>query len=221
MRRTLWISIAALALVALSAAQASAEVKLSGVGLKLHGSLASAVYDQENVNPSVDNTLGFGGGLQLLLSFSDLFGLQPELLFINKGHSVKTEFFGVPINSSISMNYAQLPLFAVLKLPIIPAVTPKLMVGPHLAYLISGSTTAETTNASGQRTSTTTDLKTEDYSSIDLGLSAAAGVDIALDSYTLTLDLRWERGLLGVSTRADEDENWVHTAMSFNVGIMF
>lgn len=221
MKKTLLIGALSMAMLALTASNASAEVKLSGVGLKLHGSLASATYDQENFNDLVDSKIGFGGGFQLLLELHSLFAIQPELLYINKGHSLKSSLGGITLDTSVSTNYIQLPVFAVIQLPIIPAVTPKLMVGPHLAYYLFGSRTLDSTTADGRNTSTTEDIADGDISTIDFGISAAVGLDIQLESYKLTLDVRWEKGLLGVNNRAEDDENWTHTATSVNVGIMF
>lgn len=221
MKKTLLIGALSMAMLALTASNASAEVKLSGVGLKLHGSLASATYDQENLNDLVDSKIGYGGGFQLLLELHSLFAIQPELLYINKGHSFKSNILGNTVDSTVSLNYVQLPVFAVIQLPIIPAVTPKLMVGPHFAYHLFGSQTLDSTTSDGRNTSTTEDINKDDISSVDFGISAAVGVDIQLEAYKLTLDLRWEKGLLGVNNRAEDDENWTHTATSVNVGIMF
>lgn len=221
MKKPLIIGLMTLATLAMMTSAASAEVKLSGVGLKLHGSFASAIYDQEQNNDLVDSKIGFGGGLQLMLSLHELLAIQPELLYINKGHSYKFNLLGTTADITLSTSYVQLPVFAVFKLPIIPAVTPKIMVGPHFAYLLSGSVTTDTTTSDGRDSSSSEDIKKDDYASFDFGISAAAGVDIQLESYILTVDLRWERGLLGVDKRAADDENWYHTATSLNVGIMF
>lgn len=211
-------AIACFALVALTATQASAETKFVGLGLKLHGSFASASYDKEEINDLVDSKLGYGGGLQFQVEFHKLFALQPELMFINKGHSFKTSGL-INTDTTLSTSYAQLPILFVLQLPI-PVVKPKLMAGPHLAYFITGTQTIDAT-VGGKETSNSVELTTDEVEGFDLGITAAAGVDIALDSYVLTVDLRWERGLLGVSAKDDSANDFVHTATSLNIGALF
>lgn len=191
--------------------------KLTGVGVKLHGSLASATYEDDDLNDRVDSKFGYGFGLQAAVEFHPLIAIQPELFFMNKGNTYTTE--GPSSKVITSTNYIQLPILFALQLPL-PIIKPRLLVGPHLSYFVGGDRTVETT-VDGKDTSASVELNSDDISTFDFGVTAGVGLDVELGEYILTLDVRYEKGFLDANGGANDQPSFTHNSTSANIGIMY
>jgi opacity protein-like surface antigen len=191
--------------------------KLHGVGVKVHGSLATGTYEESDINDVVDSKFGYGFGLQAVVEFHPLLALQPELFFMNKGNSYSTANPSTKV--TVSTNYIQVPILIALQLPL-PVVKPRLLVGPHMSYFLGGTRTSDQT-IGGKESSSSIELDSGDISSFDFGVTAGVGLDIELSDYVLTLDVRYETGFLDANGGADNQLSFTHNSTSANVGILY
>jgi hypothetical protein len=205
-------------LITLTSASASAEdAALGGIGLKFGGAFTQVNYSGTGanaLNDAVNDDIGFNIGIQAVFGINDFIAIQPELHYMNKGYQLSQSVGGDVVEVTDNFDYVQLPVLASLRLPILRVFTPKLVVGPHVAYKIGGSTLSDF----GSR-EVRDDHRAEEFSPIDFGFTLGAGFDVGLDAFTLNVELRYELGLIPVDSR-DTDLNYTHNQVGFMLGIL-
>lgn len=91
------------------------------------------VYDSEGEDFDTDAKLGFAGGAFLAIPLGKFIGLQPEVLFSQKGFKGKGRILGGGYEFTRTSNFVDIPLFLALK----PAPFLTLLGGPQFSYLVS------------------------------------------------------------------------------------
>lgn len=213
MRRTPLVLIL-LSLSMMMSATAFAEettAALSGFGLKAGAGSSLGQFSNEIVTPTTG--IGFGAGLQGVISINDYFAISPELLF-----TMRTAGIDLPgdNNESTTTHFGlQVPLALVLRVPILRSVTPRLSAGLYGSYTLFGNTSARI----GTLTNTN-DFRPEDYNPLGFGLLAGVGFDIKLGERTLTLDGRIEQGLTNRNGSNDPMNGYQFQAIQVLVGFI-
>jgi hypothetical protein len=101
------------------------------VGIK-GGINYSNVYDTQGEQFEADSKVGFVGGAFLTIPIGTYFGLQPEVLYSQKGFKGTGMLLGTPYTISRTTSYIDVPvLFSVKPGPVIT-----LMAGPQFSYLL-------------------------------------------------------------------------------------
>jgi hypothetical protein len=93
----------------------------------------SNVYDTEGENFQADGKVGFAAGAFLSIPIGKFLGIQPELLFSQKGFHATGTLFGSPYDLTRRSNYLDVPVLITLK----PAPLITLMAGPQFSYLLN------------------------------------------------------------------------------------
>jgi hypothetical protein len=101
------------------------------LGLKL-GLNYSNVYDSKGEDFNADPKVGFVAGAFLSIPIWKYIGVQPEILFSQKGFQATGRLLGNTYSFKRTTNYISVPLLLAIK-PI-PAVT--VLAGPQYAYLL-------------------------------------------------------------------------------------
>lgn len=101
-------------------------------GLKV-GANYSNVYNTDGESFNTDPKLGFAAGAFIAIPFGEVIGIQPEILFSQKGYKANGSFLGGNYELTRTSNYIDIPLLITLK----PAESFTLMAGPQYSYLIS------------------------------------------------------------------------------------
>ena len=111
---------------------------------------------------------GFNLGVYGQVFSSDVFAIQPELLFSTKG--TKAEYGGNFFDQTIkfNLNYLDLPVLAVFKL----GESAEIHVGPYVSYLLSANISHDGDLGSG-----VDDLDKDNLKSFDYGLSGGFGLN--------------------------------------------
>jgi len=189
----------------------SASVSAQGLTAGLKAGMNIANIHGDNVEDVWDSKIGICAGGFITCSLSDLFAIQPELLFTMKGS--KAEEAGMKI--TMKLNYLEIPVLAKVTIPTPGTVKPSLFVGPSLAIKLSGRAKVESAGESEE-------ADIEDLKSTDFGLVFGGGVDFALGMGKLTVDARYTLGL--TTTREPEDGEEVDVkngVISIMVGYFF
>jgi len=100
-------------------------------GLKA-GANFSNVYDSKSEDFDADGKMGFAGGVQLSIPITKFIGLQPEVLFSQKGFKGSGVFLGTDYSFKRTTSYIDIPLQLALK----PSQFFTILVGPQYSYLI-------------------------------------------------------------------------------------
>lgn len=111
---------------------------------------------------------GFNLGFYGQVFSSDVFAIQPELLFSTKG--AKEEYGGALFDQTIKFNlsYLDLPVLAVFKL----GESAEIHVGPYVSYLLGANISHDGDLGSG-----TDDIDKDNLKSFDYGLSGGFGLN--------------------------------------------
>ena len=97
------------------------------------GANYSNVYDSQNQDFNADPKLGFAGGVFVGIPLGSFLGIQPELLYSQKGFKATGTLLGSPYSLTRTTNYLDVPILIALK----PIGLITILVGPQYSYLLS------------------------------------------------------------------------------------
>lgn len=133
MKKSIFIIVASTLLVSTGYAQDSGSdfrEKVS-VGLKVGANLSN-VYDSEGEQFNADSKFGLAGGVFVSIPIGKYIGVQPEVLFSQKGFKGSGSILGSDYSFTRTTNYIDVPLlFAFKPLPLIT-----ILAGPQYSYLL-------------------------------------------------------------------------------------
>jgi hypothetical protein len=183
----------------------------------------TVVADDGDYKDGVDPAALYSIGLQFDYEFHDFLGIAPELLFSRRGWN--TEFGGSVASSEAEwrISYLELPILIRAGVPIGDVVAPKLVVGPQAALFIDGQVdgSAQIFGVSGSDQS---DIDSEDIRDLQLGVVAGAGVDINVNEFVITTELRYTRNFSGIledEDTNDADDNIYHSSWGLMIGLLY
>lgn len=101
-------------------------------GLRFGGNLSN-VWDEQSEDFEADNKFGFAGGAYMSIPLGKFLGVQPNLLFSQKGFQGEDSFLGQRYSFSRTTNYIDVPVLFELK----PSKHLTIVAGPQYSYLIS------------------------------------------------------------------------------------
>jgi hypothetical protein len=113
------------------------------LGLKAGANFAN-VYDTQGEEFRADGKLGFVGGAFLTIPLGTMFGIQPEVLFSQKGFKATGNVLGRRYELTRTTNYLDVPLMLSVK----PIQYVTVMAGPQFSYLIRQKDTFANANDS-------------------------------------------------------------------------
>ena len=97
------------------------------------GANFSNIYDSKNQEFNADFKLGFAVGAFLEIPIGKLIGLQPEILFSQKGYKATGSVLTIPYKFTHTTGYIDVPLLFALK----PSAIVTLLAGPQYSFLIN------------------------------------------------------------------------------------
>lgn len=102
------------------------------IGLKA-GANYSNIYDSQNDKYNADGKIGFAAGGFVSIPISRYLGIQPEILFSQKGFHATSSILGSDVSLTRTTNYIDLPIFLAVK----PSEMLTLLFGPQYSYLMN------------------------------------------------------------------------------------
>ena len=112
-----------------------------------------------------NSRIGFNVGIYGQLFPSDVFTIQPELLYTTKG--TKAVYDGVFVGSTdFNLNYIELPVLGVIKL----GKVMELHLGPYFGYLVNANIKYDGDFGSGNN-----ELDRDNFTKLDYGIAAGLG----------------------------------------------
>lgn len=151
-------------------------------GVKL-GLNYSNVYKTDGEKFNSDPKFGFAGGAFLLIPIGDVIGVQPEILFSQKGFKATGVILGSTYEIKRTTTYLDIPILFALK----PSSILTLLIGPQYSHLIShkdvfsnGSSTIEQEE----------EFENEDYRKNTLCF--LSGADVNLNHLVISARVGWD-----------------------------
>ena len=166
-----------------------------GVGAGPHNVSVIETNNLQNWNQQYKGNFsplgGFHAGVfsEINLDKKGNWAVQPALLYTNKGRKFSKTYDSAKsflndtsaINASWKINYLELPVNFIYRLPITQKVRFIVGGGPYIGLQLTGKATYEITNASGERNSFNDKLASGDevnkYQKLNWGINALAGFD--------------------------------------------
>jgi hypothetical protein len=154
-------------------------------GVSFANVFGGKIFDQKS-------RAGFCGGLFLTHSFSSIFAIQPEVLFVMKGSRHSEGFGPNSLYEVMSIEYMEIPLLVRVRLPVSKSFDAHLLAGPALDFNIR----ARVNSVIGGRTE---EESLDNINGVDYGVVAGAGLDIPVKVGKISLDIRYTFGLSSIS----------------------
>lgn len=148
-----------------------------------------------------DNRTGVLGGVFVTFHLSRSFGIQPEVLYSQKGFSDNSD---PSFDATVKMDYIDVPILLRYDIPVVGPIRPFFVAGP--AFGLQAKCALE---ASGEGASASVDCDNLEDSEIDfqkksfdLSGVVGAGLDFRLGGTTLMVGARYEHGFSDVVENA-------------------
>lgn len=183
-------AIKSLAICSIFAATSLVSAQDSGIGFKGGVNFANLVGgDEDDIND--ENVLtSFHVGIFTQVGVSDVFFIQPELLYTRKGAEANLPSFVGGQDVKFKLDYIELPVM--FKFQILETIN--LEAGPYAAYLVSSKITDGDNDEIAE-------FDTDNFRKLDVGLAVGAGFNLG----AAEIGARYNYGL----TSLDKDDNGI------------
>jgi hypothetical protein len=174
-------------------------------GLKA-GANFSNVYDSKDQELNADLKVGFAAGAFLAIPIGKYIGIQPEILFSQKGYKASGTLLTVPYEFTHTTNYIDVPLLFALK----PNQLVTLLAGPDFSILVK----QKDVFTIGGLTST----QEQEFENDKSVLCFVGGIDINLDQFVLGARAGWDlqnNNGDGTSTNPRYKNVWYQATLGF------
>ena len=182
----------------------------SEVSLGIKGGVnLSNVYDSEGEDFVADSKFGFAIGGFISIPIGQYFGIQPEVLFSQKGFKSSGTFLGSSYEMTRTSNFIDVPILVSFK----PVENVSLLFGPQFSYL-----TKQTDDFEGGTISATQE---EEFSNANLRKNTfglTGGVDFNVDRMVIGLRAGWDvkrNNGDGTSDTPQYKNMWYQATMGF------
>jgi len=152
------------------------------IGLKAGANLSN-VYDERGEEFVADSKLGFTGGVFIPIPIGKFLGVQPEVLYSQKGFKGQGRLLGNTYDLTRTTNHIDVPLMVSIK----PATVFTIMAGPQFSYLLSQNDKFTSGNL-------TIDQQ-QDFKNDNIRknvMSFVVGADINIDHVVLSARANWD-----------------------------
>ena len=151
-------------------------------GLKV-GSNYSNVYDSQGENFVADAKFGLAAGGFVSIPIGTYFGIQPEVLFSQKGYKSTGTFFGSSYSMTRTTDYLDIPILVAFK----PIENVTLLFGPQYSYLLKQKDdfTGGTLTSSQEQIYTNDNIRKNTF-------CLTGGADLNIDHLVIGLRAGWD-----------------------------
>ena len=208
-RLFLWLMIG-LSLVPLSPAATKLQPGFS-FGLKVGLNIAD--FSGADVDQAWQTKVGFAAGGFLTYRLSNIFAIQLEILFSQKGAKISSLVQGIMLNEWLNLNYIEIPLLFKFYPPLDSAIRPMFFAGPYVA-LKSGFNDKWELGDQDENDDVPT------FREKETGFAAGGGLDFPVGKgVRMSAEIRYSRGLSTLSK--DVEEKGYNSVFAVLVGIAF
>lgn len=141
------------------------------------------VYDSEGEEFDADPKLGMAAGVFLAIPIGTYIGIQPEVLFSQKGFKATGSILGEEYKFTRTTNYIDIPIYLALK----PSSFLTIVAGPQFSYLMSRKDNFE---SSFLNTEQEDEFDNENIRKNTLG--ASLGLDININHFVIGARAAWD-----------------------------
>ena len=169
----------------------------------------SNVYDSKDENFDTNAKLGWTAGVFLGIPLSTYLGIQPELLYSQRGFQGSGSLLGSDYEFKRTTNYLDVPLLLAIK----PSPVVTLLAGPQFSFLMSSNNDFENDVLSGELEK---EFDNEDLRKNTLCITG--GIDLNMENLVLSGRAGWdlkENNKDGSSTTPRYKNVWLQATIGF------
>ena len=177
-------------------------------GLKI-GTNLSNVYEAQGENFVADNKFGIAAGGFVSIPIGTYFGIQPEVLFSQKGYKSSGTFLGSSYSMTRTTDHLDIPILVAFK----PIEYVTILFGPQYSYLLK----QKDDFTGGSITSTQEQIYTNDNIRKNT-FSLTGGADLNVDHLVIGLRAGWDvqnNNGDGTSTTPRYKNMWYQATIGF------
>lgn len=141
------------------------------------------VYNASGESFKANAKFGFAGGAFIAVPFGAFLGIQPEILFSQKGFQATGSILGSSYDLTRTTTYLELPLFFAIK----PINQITFLAGPQFSYLLKEKNVLTNTLTSIQQEKEFTNDNIRKYT-----LCYVGGIDVHLERLVLSARAGWD-----------------------------
>ena len=142
----------------------------------------SNVYDEEGQDFVASGKAGFAAGAFVSIPLGKFFGIQPEVMYSQKGYKATGKVLGFNYDYSKTTSYLDVPLLLQIK----PIPMLSFVAGPQFSYLLD---TKNTFNGSST-TTTEASINSDNYKKNIFGF--VLGADVNIDHFLISGRAGWD-----------------------------
>jgi len=180
------------------------------IGLKVGGNYSN-IYDTKGEKYNADGKIGLATGAFVSIPIGTYLGIQPEVLFSQKGFTATSSVLGANIKLTRTTNYIDVPVFLAIK----PSEMITILVGPQYSYLMKQNDkfTNPITNIETNTDFNTDNIRKNTFclvGGVDINLSnIVLGARVGMDMYNNNGD--------GTSTTPRYKNVWAQATVGFRL----
>jgi hypothetical protein len=180
------------------------------IGLKVGGNYSN-IYDSKGEKYNADGKIGFATGAFVSIPIGKYLGIQPEILFSQKGFTATSSVLGADVKLTRTTNYIDVPVFLAIK----PSEMITLLVGPQYSYLMKQNDkfTNPITNIETNTDFNTDNIRKNTFclvGGVDINMSnIVLGARVGMDMYNNNGD--------GTSTTPRYKNVWAQATVGFRL----
>jgi opacity protein-like surface antigen len=196
-------------LIILGSSLSAMAIEISGLGIKAGANFAR--LSGPDVDPEWKTRMAVVGGVFLTLKFNDILAIQPEILYSQKGPKWDAPLGGLAFVGTVNLNYLEIPVLVKFYIPTgaNSRVHPHIFAGPYFAFKMGAKLTGTWGVESVDRTLDT-------IKSTDLGYVFGAGIDFAVGSGKITLDVRYGMSFSAIATDSTEKNQTIAAMIGYS-----
>ncbi len=171
----------------------------------------SDVFDENGVGFQSDPKFGFVGGIALSIPISTYIGLQPEILYSEKGFKGNGNILGVDYKFTRTSTFLDIPLLIALK----PSEFLTIVAGPQYSYLLKQKDQFNSTSSSFSQEE---EFKNDNYRKNIIGV--VVGADLHIKHFVIgarmCYDIQKNHGN-GTSSTPQYKNKWLQATIAYNL----
>jgi len=187
------------------------------VGIMAGANYAKVSQDPQSSDITFDYKVGLVAGGFLGIQVNDVFSVEPQALYSQKGTKVKGTGSSSSMEGSVRVTYIEVPLLGKFWIPVSDSqVRPFIFAGPEFEFKVSCSVDGAAFGVTGD-CDKTTEIKLK---STDFGVTGGAGLQFKAGNQVVRVDARYTHGLSDINDSGDNTKV-KNRAFAATVGLGF
>lgn len=161
----------------------------------------------EDTDPSMK--MGFGGGVFFNYAFTELFAVQVEALYMQKGATYEWSEGDESGSLDAKIDYIEVPLLLKVNIPTEGKIKPAIFAGPTFGFLMSSKLSGDGVDE---------DMK-DTTESMDIGILGGLEIGYKMEKGMIFLGASYEVGMMTIAKTEEGDEGDAPDIKNTNIGI--